>query len=58
MNCSAFAIRTPTPNVAVGTVGSGLAGVEGTTVENALVSVLGPIGSRIVETSLQTFVSL
>ena len=48
---SACAIRTPAPDITVGAVGGRLACIEGTAVEHALMTILRPVGTWIVETS-------
>ena len=53
MNITTRAEGTPSPDQAVGTVRGGLACIETAAVENALFTILRPVGTGIVEASLQ-----
>ena len=53
----AGAVGAPTPDVAVLTVASRLAGIESAGVEHALMTVAGPVGTGIVEAGLQSLPS-
>ena len=50
-------VGAPSPDVAVGTVGGSLSGIEGTAVEHTLLAVLRPVGTRVVEACLQVVVT-
>ena len=55
---SALTLRTPTPDETVGTIGSSLTGIESTAVEHTFLAILRPVGTGIVEASLQILVGL